>query len=76
MILTSAVSLHVLSFYLEEPEEIVDNPTPISSPVDPTQSASVTEPSEVQVAANPSTNQEPNVNVSPNATINNKNNNN
>jgi hypothetical protein len=75
MILTSAVSLHVLSFYLEEPEEIVDNPTPISSPVDPTQSASVTEPSEVQVAANPSTNQEPNVNVSPNATINNKNNN-
>lgn len=31
MLITSAVSLHVLSFYLEEPEEFADVPTPISS---------------------------------------------
>ena len=31
ILLTSAISLHALSFYLEEPEQIAQNPTPIIS---------------------------------------------
>lgn len=60
MILTSAISLHVLSFYLEEPEEIVENPTPISTPADPNAS---------QVAVAPSGTTDVNVNVT-NTTVN------
>ncbi len=56
MLITSAVSLHVLSFYLEDPlEQIVDVPTPITSPVDPTQ---------VVVSPNPEESSSVNVNVS------------
>ncbi|GIW22628.1 MAG: hypothetical protein KatS3mg068_1635 [Candidatus Sericytochromatia bacterium] len=32
-LITSAVSLHVLSYYIEEPEEIVYNPIQTSEPV-------------------------------------------
>lgn len=62
MILTSAISLHVLSFYLEEPEEIVDNPTPISTPANP-------DPNSTQVAVVPSGSTDVNVNVN-NTTVN------
>lgn len=70
MILTSAISLHALSFYIEEPEEIVENPTPINTPVDPNQSAVTTDPNATQVATNPSSTTEVNVNVQASAAPN------
>ncbi|MFN8575401.1 MAG: hypothetical protein U0354_00955 [Candidatus Sericytochromatia bacterium] len=73
MILTSAISLHALSFYIEEPEEIVENPTPINTPVEPNQSPVTTESNGVQVATNPSSTTQVNVNVqtsaAPNTTV-------
>ena len=57
MLLTSAVSLHVLSFYLEEPEMIVDVPTPIVTPAETIQnsvSPSTTVNVNTKVSTNPS----------------------